>query len=164
MKSKLFVVFLFLLLLFSFSSCNENYESYDYEGDEFTLEKSIAVLEKNGWKIVESSYSLEEQTMFIINSAKYDEEDFTIEILLDSKYLTAPKKIQKKQRAGYEVYVNFDVFSSTEDALKYYSLQERIAGNYPRGIKMAINNNIVVSTNSEEVIDTLPIDFIIVWW
>ncbi len=68
MKNKIMLIIMIFVSIICLNSCKEKeFELYKYDGTEFTLEKSIDVLEKNGWKRNENSYSEEPVSLIPLN-------------------------------------------------------------------------------------------------
>ena len=160
MRNKFSFILVFLLLLFSLSSCNEKFELHKYESDIFSLDEAIECLERNGYEIQKNENDLATETEYIIEECRIQDENFWCEQLVDSVFMTAPKRLQKNNGTYY--HVGFTVFSNESDANRYLSVQKETSLICNRGIRMGISSNVIVETNCEEVIELLPVEFLTV--
>ena len=157
MKNKISFILLFLLLLFSLSSCKEKFELHKYESDIFSLDEAIECLERNGYEIQKNENDLATETEFIIEECRIQDENFWCEQLVDTINMKAPKRIKKEY-----CYVIFTVFSNEDDANRYLNVQIEKSLICNRGIRMASSGSVNIVTTSEEVIELLPVDFLTV--
>ena len=151
MKNRLLNIIVAMLCMLCLYSCKK----------QFSLEESITILKDNDWTVTDSVRDMSEITNSLITYAEIHNVELNINVMLDYVCLTAPDRIQRDN--PIVIFAEFNVFSSNEDAQMYYEFvinlyKEKEEWNH----YYAINDNVVIDTNSSEAVSLIPLYFVFI--
>ena len=157
-------IFVGIIVSIALASCTNKEQNFD-------LNKSVEVLQKHGWTIdgeIKDKEGLEKTTYYMTQFYINEGIDLYVQTIEYYLSLCGPGTLPPEDpnwTAPYEI--EFIIFSSTQDANKYYSYfvdksekAKQVEGHQLKGIYLGINEKTYIQTNSKEASELVDgIDF-----